>query len=176
MFCLMDVSASMDEHKKDLAKRFFTLLYMFLSRKYEKVEVIFIRHTDDAEEVEEDKFFHDPKTGGTVVLSALHLMHKIVTDRFSPDLWNIYGAQISDGDAFGADPEKSRQFLQTELMPLVRHYAYIETADESTRISTLSGAYRRVESDAFAMASVRRRGDIYPVFRSLFAKEGVASA
>jgi uncharacterized protein len=73
MFCLMDVSGSMDENKKDLAKRFFTLLYLFLSRKYEKVEVVFVRHTDDAEEVDEGRFFHDPKTGGTVVLSALHL-------------------------------------------------------------------------------------------------------
>jgi uncharacterized protein len=175
MFCLMDVSASMDEGKKDLAKRFFTLLYMFLSRKYEKVEVIFIRHTDDAEEVDEDRFFKDPKTGGTVVLSALHMMRKIIDARFAPETWNIYGAQVSDGDAFGADPEKSRQYLQNELMPVVRHYAYIETADEGSRISTLSAAYRRVESEHFAMAAVRRRGDIYPVFRSLFAKEGTAA-
>ena len=73
MFCLMDVSASMDEDKKDLAKRFFTLLYLFLTRKYGEVDLIFIRHTDDAEEVDEDTFFHDTRTGGTVVLSALEL-------------------------------------------------------------------------------------------------------
>ena len=77
MFCLMDVSASMDESKKDLAKRFFTLLYLFLTRKYEQVELVFVRHTDDAEEVDEDTFFNDPRSGGTVVLSALELMHKI---------------------------------------------------------------------------------------------------
>ena len=77
MFCLMDVSASMDEDKKDLAKRFFTLLYLFLTRKYEQVELVFIRHTDDAEEVDEQTFFHDTKSGGTVVFSALELMQQI---------------------------------------------------------------------------------------------------
>ena len=77
MFCLMDVSASMDEDKKDLAKRFFTLLYLFLTRKYEEVELVFIRHTDDAEEVDEDTFFHDARSGGTVVYSALELADKI---------------------------------------------------------------------------------------------------
>lgn len=170
MFCLMDVSASMDEAKKDLAKRFFTLLYLFLSRKYERVEVVFIRHTDDAEEVDEDRFFHDPKTGGTVVLSALHLMHEIITQRFPPGAWNIYGAQASDGDAFGADPEKSRGFLQEQLLPQVRHFAYIEAVDERSRLSTLSAAYRRIESDHFAMREVSERKDIYPVFRDLFTK------
>lgn len=170
MFCLMDVSASMDEEKKDLAKRFFTLLYLFLSRKYEKVEVVFIRHTDDAEEVDEERFFHDPKTGGTIVLSALHLMGKIVGERFPPSLWNIYGAQASDGDAFGADPEKSRGYLEEQLLPKVRHFAYIETGDEQARLSTLAAAYRRVNAEHFDMAEVHQRRDIYPVFRRLFAK------
>src|SRR5262249_47398109 len=73
MFCLMDVSASMDEAKKDLAKRFFTLLYLFLTKKYEHVELVFVRHTDDAEEVDEQTFFHDTRSGGTVVLSALEM-------------------------------------------------------------------------------------------------------
>ena len=103
MFCLMDVSASMDENKKDLAKRFFTLLYLFLSRKYQHVELVFIRHTDDAEEVDENTFFHDTKSGGTVVCSALELMEKIRAGRYAEN-WNVYAAQASDGDAFGSDP------------------------------------------------------------------------
>lgn len=175
MFCLMDVSASMDERKKELAKRFYTLLYLFLSRKYEQVDVVFVRHTDDAEEVDEERFFHDPKTGGTIVLSALQLMHEIIVDRYPSAEWNIYGAQASDGDAFGADPEKSRGFLADKLMPLVRHFAYVEVGDEgSTRHSTLSAAYRRIDSPAFAMRGVQRPGDIYPVFRDLFAKRATA--
>ncbi|MDT3679096.1 MAG: YeaH/YhbH family protein [Burkholderiaceae bacterium] len=170
MFCLMDVSASMDERKKDLAKRFFALLHLFLSRKYERLEIVFIRHTDDAEEVDEQRFFHDRKTGGTVVLSALALMNEIIKERFPLDAWNIYGAQASDGDAFGADPEKSRGFLETALLPLVRHYAYIEVCEAGSRVSTLSAAYRRIPIDTFAMREVHESRDIWPVFRGLFGK------
>src|SRR5690606_26896813 len=92
MFCLMDVSASMSESKKDLAKRFYILLYLFLARKYSSVELVCIRHTDDAEQVNEHDFFHDPKTGGTVVLSALKLLEENTAARFAASDWNIYAA------------------------------------------------------------------------------------
>lgn len=172
MFCLMDVSASMDERKKDLAKRFYTLLYLFLERKYEHVDVVFIRHTDDAEEVDEQRFFHDTRTGGTVVYSALRLMADIVEARYPPDQWNIYAAQASDGDAFGIDPEKSRHFLAEKLLPQARYFAYIEIGDEgNVRMSSLSLAYQRIDSPRFAMRHVHERGDIYPVFRELFSRQ-----
>src|SRR4029078_5284855 len=64
MFCLMDVSASRTEHMKDLAKRFYMLLYVFLKRRYRHVEIVFIRHTDRAEEVDEDTFFRGPPSAG----------------------------------------------------------------------------------------------------------------
>ncbi|MGQ0622239.1 MAG: YeaH/YhbH family protein [Panacagrimonas sp.] len=174
MFCLMDVSASMTEEKKDLAKRFFTLLYLFLSRKYEKVEVVFIRHTDNAEEVDEQRFFHDTQSGGTVVQSALKLMTEIVDDRYPPASYNIYGAQVSDGDAFGADPEKSRALLQDQLLPLCRYYCYIEVPDDADHTSPLGYAYARIESKKFAMKSVTSRADVYPVLRDLFKREAAA--
>ena len=79
MFCLMDVSGSMDEARKDLAKRFFILLYLFLTRHYEKIDVVFIRHHTQAQEVDEENFFHARETGGTVVSSALVLMDEIIT-------------------------------------------------------------------------------------------------
>jgi len=165
------VSASMTEDKKDLAKRFFTLLYLFLTRKYESVELVFIRHTDDAQEVDEDAFFHDTKSGGTVVLTALKLMLQIIEERYTHESWNIYGAQVSDGDAFGADPEKSRAMLQDQIMPLMRYFAYVEVPDDPDRTSPLSYAYQRIESDNFAMRSVADRSEVYPVLRKLFARE-----
>ena len=171
MFCLMDVSASMTEAKKDLAKRFFTLLYLFLSRKYQRVELVFIRHTDNAQEVDEEGFFHDQQSGGTVVLSALKLMQEIAVARYPSDAWNIYGAQVSDGDAFGADPEKSRAFMSEQLLPLSRYFAYIEVPDDPMRTSPLSYAYQRIESDKFAMSSVTSKGEVYPVLRELFKRE-----
>jgi uncharacterized sporulation protein YeaH/YhbH (DUF444 family) len=171
MFCLMDVSASMTEEKKDLAKRFFTLLYLFLTRKYEKVELVFIRHTEDADEVDEDAFFHDPKSGGTVVLSALKLMREVIDARYPPAAWNIYGAQVSDGDAFGADSEKSRALLEESILPLARYFAYVEVPDDDARQSPLGFAYGRIAPGRFAMKRVLSRRDVYPVLRELFRKD-----
>lgn len=179
MFCLMDVSASMDEGKKDLAKRFFTLLYLFLTRKYEHVDLVFVRHTDNAEEVDEKTFFYDRKSGGTVVLSALQLMWEIVQARYSTGGWNIYAAQASDGDAFGADAGKSARFLAERLLPLTRYFAYLETPDESgARMSSLWVEYQEIAAPAgtFAMRRVTRRDEIYPVFRELFRKDVGAAA
>jgi uncharacterized sporulation protein YeaH/YhbH (DUF444 family) len=177
MFCLMDVSGSMDEEKKDIAKRFFTLLYLFLTRKYEKVDIVFIRHTDDAQEVNEQEFFYGQQTGGTFVVSALQLMKKIVDERYSPSLWNIYGAQASDGDAFGADPEKSRGLLEKDLLPLSRYYAYIDIPGAGlAAMSPLWQAYQRIAQPHFALKRVSSRADIYPVFRELFQREAGVKA
>src|SRR3982075_615122 len=111
MFCLMDVSGSMSEHMKDLAKRFYMLLYVFLKRRYLHVEIVFIRHTDRAEEVDEDTFFHGPASGGTLVSSALQAMNDIVRARFRPADWNIYAAQASDGDNSISDGEGAGRIL-----------------------------------------------------------------
>ena len=174
MFCLMDVSASMDEDKKDLAKRFFTLLYLFLTRKYEQVDLVFIRHTDDAEEVDEDTFFHDQRSGGTVVYSALELADRIRSERYASG-WNIYAAQASDGDAFGADPARSARFLRERLLPAARYYTYLELASphEAERPSALWAEYERLSEPGgtFAMRRATAREQIYPVFRELFRKE-----
>lgn len=172
MFCLMDVSGSMDEGKKDLAKRFFTLLYLFLSRKYEHVDLVFIRHTDNAEEVDEQTFFYDPKSGGTIVLSALELMREIVEKRYPPTAWNVYAAQASDGDSFGADAGKSARFLAEHLLPASRYFAYIEIPDsQEARKSSLWAEYEQKLEPHFVMRRICERGEIYPVFHDLFKKE-----
>jgi len=174
MLCLMDVSASMDEEKKDLAKRFFTLLYLFLTRKYGEVDLVFIRHTDDAEEVDEDTFFHDTRSGGTVVFSALDLADQIRAQRYARG-WNVYAAQASDGDAFGADPARSARFLREKLLPATRYYAYLELTSPGleNHASALWAEYERVAEATtnFAMRRAAQRDQIYPVFRELFRKE-----
>jgi uncharacterized sporulation protein YeaH/YhbH (DUF444 family) len=173
MFCLMDVSASMSEEKKDLAKRFYTLLYLFLSRKYEKVELVFIRHTSNAEEVDEHDFFYGLQTGGTVVMSALNLMLEVQQERYSPNEWNIYGAQVSDGDAFGSDPQRSAMRLSKDILPLCKYFAYVEVPDSPSSITPLAAVYGQIRDKTFAMSTVMDRGDVYPVLRQLFQKESV---
>jgi uncharacterized sporulation protein YeaH/YhbH (DUF444 family) len=169
MFCLMDVSGSMDESRKDLAKRFFILLYLFLSRHYEKTEVVFIRHHTQAAEVTEDEFFHATESGGTVVSSALTLMNDIIRERYMGSEWNIYGAQASDGDNWQQDSSKCRELLDSKILPLVRYYAYVQVADED---QNLWEEYTRVrDANAhFAMQKIVTPSQIFPVFRDLFKK------
>jgi uncharacterized protein len=172
MFCLMDVSGSMDESRKDLAKRFFILLYLFLSRHYEKTEVVFIRHHTQAAEVTEDEFFHATESGGTVVSSALTLMNDIIRARYMGSEWNIYGAQASDGDNWQQDSSKCRELLDNKILPLVRYYAYVQVADED---QNLWEEYTRVRdaNQHFAMQKICTPSQIFPVFRDLFKKNPV---
>jgi uncharacterized sporulation protein YeaH/YhbH (DUF444 family) len=171
MFCLMDVSGSMDEARKDLAKRFFMLLYMFLTRHYDHIDLVFLRHHTQAQEVTEEEFFHATETGGTVVSSALVLMHEIVRARYPSNEWNIYGAQASDGDNWHQDSGRCRELLNESLLPLVRYYAYVQVADTEQNLWQEYSQLEGVRSN-FAMRKVTQVQDIFPVFRDLFKKEG----
>jgi len=173
MFCVMDVSGSMDQERKDLAKRFFILLYLFLTRHYEKIDIVFIRHHTQAAEVGEDEFFHSQESGGTVVSSALVLLDQIIRARYPVADWNIYVAQASDGDNFGDDGGNCRNLLADRILPLVRYFAYVQVVQDE---QSLWQEYSRLVPlfPHFAMRKVSGPGDIYPVFRDLFKKEGVS--
>ena len=171
MFCLMDVSGSMDESRKDLAKRFFILLYLFLTRHYEKIDIVFIRHHTQAQEVDEQNFFHSTETGGTVVSSALVLMDEIARARYPTSEWNIYGAQASDGDNWHHDSGRCRELLAGKILPLCRYFAYVQVAEEEQNLWDEYAALA-AESKAFAVRKAVEASQIYPVFRDLFKKEG----
>jgi len=181
MFCLMDVSGSMGEREKDLAKRFFILLHLFLARRYERTDIVFIRHTHEAQEVDEETFFYSRESGGTVVSTALKEMLGVIRARYSADEWNIYGAQASDGDNYSGDSETCVTLLEREVMPLCQYYAYVEILDERETelfMDTQNGAalwrsYQTVSENwpNFAMKRIAKPGDIYPVFRELFARQ-----
>ncbi|MGF1750528.1 MULTISPECIES: YeaH/YhbH family protein [Vibrio] len=171
MFCLMDVSGSMDQATKDIAKRFYVLLYLFLTRTYENVEVVFIRHHTQAKEVDEHEFFYSQETGGTIVSSALKLMQQIVQERFPTEQWNIYAAQASDGDNWADDSPRCKELLVNSLLPACQYYSYIEITRRTHQ--TLWHEYEKLENDFdnFAMKNIRSVEDIFPVFRELFQKE-----
>lgn len=172
MFCLMDVSGSMTQETKDMAKRFFILLYLFLQRNYERTEVVFIRHHTSAKEVDEQDFFYSRETGGTIVSSALKLMDEVIEERYSPSEWNIYGAQASDGDNWNDDSSVCRELMVQKILPKSQYFAYIEITPRQHQ--ALWEEYARVadsQADAFAMQQIKTVGDIYPVFRELFQKK-----
>src|SRR6266446_2518222 len=165
MFCLMDVSGSMSEHMKDLAKGFYMLLYVFLTRRYRHVEIVFIRHTNRAEEV------------GTLVSNALQAMHEIVRSRFRPANWNIYAAQASDGDNSLSDGVVAGRLLTEMILPVSQFFAYLEV-DETRGSkfhmpdSSLWTLYQRLRADGapLSMRKVSDRSQIFPVFHDLFQR------
>ncbi|MBU0654280.1 MAG: YeaH/YhbH family protein [Gammaproteobacteria bacterium] len=171
MFCVMDVSGSMTQEIKDTAKRFFFLLYLFLKKNYEKIDVVFIRHHTQAQEVDEETFFYARETGGTVVSSALNLTGEIIKERFAPDEWNIYVAQASDGDNWHEDNQHCHDALVHDVLPFVQYYTYIEIGDRDPQ--GLWYLYEHLQgdfADRFAIQRVRNNAEIYPVFRELFKK------
>jgi len=187
MFCIMDVSGSMGEREKDLAKRFFLLLYLFLEQCYERIDIVFIRHTHTAREVDEDTFFHETETGGTVVSTAFIEMKKIIDERYPPSEWNIYAAQASDGDNYSGDTATCVLLLGKEILPLCQYCSYVEIIEEKERDlmrdetigNELWMAYRTLAVDEryaahFAMKRVGKSSDIFPVFLELFEKKDAA--
>ena len=179
MFCLMDVSGSMGMEEKDIAKRFFTLLYLFLTKEYEKIDLVFIRHTTTAKEVTEEQFFKSRETGGTRVASALELMDKIIKERYNNGKWNIYGCQASDGDIWGGeDAEDCRRYLEESILPMCQYYAYIEV-DRYERYKNddtgLWGTYKHIgnRNPKFVSRKIKEVNEIWPVFRGLFQKKEI---
>jgi len=171
MFCLMDVSGSMTQATKDIAKRFFILLYLFLKRNYDKIDVVFIRHHTSAKEVDEEEFFYSRETGGTIVSSALKMMQEIMAERYPANEWNIYAAQPSDGDNWNDDSPLCRDILINQIMPFVQYFTYVEITPREHQ--ALWYEYNQVAeafSDAFAQQQLVGAGDIYPVFRELFQR------
>ena len=180
MFCVMDVSGSMTERMKDLAKQFFLLLHVFLERRYKQVDLVFIRHAEAAEEVDEETFFTDPRTGGTIVSSALKEMIRIQQDRYPASAWNIYVAQASDGDNSSSDTPKTCALLENRILPNVQYYAYIEIVGSGAIIrgeTDLWRGYKQVaeQSERLVMRQVAEKRDIFPVFRELFARRAETS-
>ena len=173
MFCIMDVSGSMDEPKKDIAKRFFILLYLFLTKNYEKIELVFIRHHTSAKEVNEQDFFYSRETGGTVVSSALELLHHLIETRYPAAAWNIYVAEASDGDNWNADSPYCLELLREKIMPLLQYFAYIEIMPRHHQ--SLWEVYTELKKEYahFAMENIDQVSDIYPVFRELFKRKTV---
>ncbi len=170
MFCIMDVSGSMDQATKDMAKRFYILLYQFLTRSYKDIEVVYIRHHTQAKEVDEQEFFYSQETGGTIVSSALKLMNEIIKERYNASQWNIYAAQASDGDNWADDSPQCSELLRNKLLDDIRYYAYIEITTRAHQ--SLWREYQNIcqSHDNFAMQHIKAVEDIYPIFRELFKK------
>ena len=177
----MDVSGSMGQHEKDVAKRFYLLLYLFLVRQYENVQIVFVRHTEDAKEVDEDEFFNSQESGGTVVSTGLTLVNNIIKERYPLDVWNIYIVQASDGDNYYHDNITCTELLR-ELLPKVQYYVYLEVRqmDNLREVFLMnphqSGLWEIMEDligqyKQLVNVKINSVDEVVPIFRAVFAKE-----
>lgn len=180
MFGVMDVSSSMGEWEKEMAKRFFMLMLLFLQKKYERVDIVWIRHHSEPKEVSEEEFFNSRETGGTVVSPALKLMAKIQKQKYPTNKWNIFGVQISDGDNWTNDNPMAKQTMETLILPIVQYFAYVEVKKGSMGLygiivneSDLYPIYRELTKSHpnFVTAIITDVKEIFPVFRKLFEKK-----
>ena len=183
MFGIMDVSGSMGEWEKEMAKRFFILMLLFLQTKYERVEIVWIRHHDTAKEVDEDEFFHSKESGGTIVSTSLELMHEIQKKRYPTNQWNVFGVQISDGDNYCEDTPKCIKILKEQILPVTQYFTYVEVKKDNKGYNLFAGvskgesdlfpAYHKLSetNKNFETSKVKDITDIYPTFRKLFEKK-----
>ena len=177
VFFVMDVSASMTQDHKDLAKRFFMLLNLFVSRKYKRVDCVFIRHHILATECDEHDFFNNKENGGTIVSSAFKLAKEIIDDRYSPNEWNLYFSQASDGDNWDNDNEELLQVLSNDILPITQYFSYIQVGTKRHgyyNSGNLLQEYIKLQANHKNIITkhIEDTFDIYPVFRELFKIKG----
>ncbi|MCL6616135.1 MAG: sporulation protein YhbH [Anoxybacillus ayderensis] len=173
VICIMDVSGSMDQTKKYMARSFYFLLYQFLRLKYSNVEVVFVAHTTTAKEVSENEFFHRGESGGTYISSGYQKALEIIEQRYNPANWNIYAFHCSDGDNWTEDNKKAVEMAK-KLCEVCNLFGYVEIPlDYSIYTSTIKRKlYRSIRRDNFHIIEITKKQDVYPGLRKLLEKEG----
>lgn len=175
VICIMDVSGSMDQTKKYMARSFYFLLYQFILLKYSNVEVVFVAHTTVAKEVNEDEFFHKGESGGTYISSGYEKALEIIEQRYNPLSWNIYAFHCSDGDNWTEDNKKAVESAQ-KLCEVCNLFGYGEIATGYyTSSSTIKSEYQNhVKNKNFTIVTMSKKEDILPGLKKLLEKEGEA--
>ncbi|MNC39155.1 hypothetical protein D3C75_877980 [compost metagenome] len=142
------------------------LLYLFLYKNYEKVEIVFVRHHHTADEVDEQTFFYDRSSGGTIVSEGLKLVNKIIDDRYDSAKWNVYVAQASDGDNWESDHAATMTELN-KILSKVQFYFYIDI-NQYNQSDMFTLYQNEVTAKNFAQERIADVTQIYGVFRKLF--------
>lgn len=166
LFCIMDTSGSMDTMKKYLARSFFFLLYCFVRSRYRNVEVVFISHHVEANEVTQDEFFHKGESGGTFMSSGMNKAIEIINNRYHPSLWNIYAFYCSDGDNFDSDDNEAVSAAQ-ELSKLANLFGYGEIKPEaeaypSSRIEMFKN---NIPAENFRSLVIHKKEGLFEAFK-----------
>lgn len=172
VICIMDVSGSMDQTKKYMARSFYFLLYQFLKHRYSNVEVVFVAHTTTAKEVGELEFFHRGESGGTYISSGYEKALEIIEQRYNPANWNIYAFHCSDGDNWTEDNKKAVE-LAGRLCEVCNLFGYGEIVPGYYYSgSTVKSEFQKsIRADNFIIVTMSRKDDIIMGLKYLLEKE-----
>ncbi len=172
VLCLMDTSGSMDRQKKYLARSFFFLLYQLVRTRYEHVELVFIAHDAEAQEVSEEDFFHKGESGGTLISTAYARALEIIDQRYHPALWNIYAFHCSDGDNMPGDNPRAVK-LAGELCKVCNLFGYgeIKPTGYFRDQDAMLGVFKALKADNFQALRISDKTDIWSSFRSFLTRD-----
>ncbi|GAA0180743.1 sporulation protein YhbH [Clostridium sediminicola] len=168
--CIMDVSGSMTQNKKYLARSFFFLLYQFVKIKYVNVEVIFISHTTTGKEVNEHDFFHKAESGGTYISSGYNKALEVIDERYDPGVWNIYAFHVSDGDNWADDNERAVT-AANNLCDISNLFGYVEIGRQSYYNTIKEKLKKDVKKNNFTTASIEYKEDLWPTLKRILVQD-----
>lgn len=180
VFLAMDVSSSMRDRDRQLAKTFFFWAIQGLRRQYQHIEPVFVAHTVKAWEFDEQEFFQVRGSGGTVASSAFDMVDQIMNDRYDPSQYNVYLFYASDGENFRDDHDAAQSSLG-RLASVANYLGYIETpasADRALQTETAK-IFNAVQEGGAAASSFALTDDdsVWEAIRAFFneqAKETVS--
>jgi sporulation protein YhbH len=169
IFFIMDVSGSMNKHKKFLARSFFFLLYQFLRYKYDSIDLVFVSHTTEGKEVTEDDFFKKSSTGGTYISSGLNTSLEIIEKKYPTSSWNIYAFHCSDGENWPEDNPKAVSAMK-QIISLSQMSAYIQINKDGEVVwgEEMTEVFLPLEGETFKLIKIKSKEDIWPQFAKLF--------
>ena len=180
VFFLLDVSASMTDADRQLAKTFFFWVAAGLRREYRSLDIVFVAHTTEAWEFGESDFFKVSGSGGTVASAGLRKVHEIMQSRFDPATCNVYLFYASDGDNAMDDREPARAALES-IAKVARYSGYVEitsglrsTQSETARLFDGLGAHG--SSSSGGRCSIKDPNDVVAAVRHFFTLESQSAA
>lgn len=173
VLAMRDASGSMGEFKKYITRSLFFWMVRFLRTRYQDVEIVFITHHSEAQEVDEESFFHLAESGGTRVSSAYGLCWEIINQRYDPASWNIYPFHFSDGDNWSESDNKLCVELVHKLLGVANLFGYGEIR-EPGYTSSLMGAFTEILDPRFVIVTITEKRDVYPALQKWFSRGGAA--
>lgn len=177
VFCVMDVSGSLQEREKSIAKHFYVLFCMFLNKLYESLEIRFIRHHHEARLVDEEEFFHGRDSGGTTISTAFTLVNDIIDNEYDVAHTNIYVAYAGDGENNPEDNKIVFNLLRNTLIPKLQFFAYLQVMPEYNMMRlSLANFHNQVKRfkelypEKVGSTFASDQSQVYRVFQDLFKK------